>query len=93
MEFVGKPGRVTILNLICTMDNFQFTILGGESLGGSPRLDGYPHYYIKIDPPVLDFIKSNAKNGVSHHWAVVNGDVRDELSYLADMLKVKKVML
>ena len=92
MEFIGKPGKVTLLNLICTLDNFQFTILGGKSLSGNIRLDGYPHYYIKIDPDMTEFLNSNAKNGVSHHWAVVNGDVREELSYLADILKIKKVI-
>ena len=93
MEFIGKPGRVTILNFICTNDNFQMTILNGESLGGETRFDGYPHYCIKIDPKMMDFLKSNSLNGTSHHWAVVNGDVKEELSYLADMLGVKKVLL
>jgi L-arabinose isomerase len=92
MEFIGKPGRVTILNFICTLDNFQMTILSGESLGGEVRFDGYPHYCIKIDPKMTDFLKSNSLNGTSHHWAVVNGDVKEELSYLADMLGVKKVL-
>ncbi|MHB1254006.1 MAG: hypothetical protein ACYCZ1_07540 [Candidatus Humimicrobiaceae bacterium] len=93
MEFIGKPGRVTILNFICTNDNFQMTILNGESLGGEVRFDGYPHYCIKIDPKMTDFLKSNSLNGTSHHWAVVKGDVKEELSYLADMLGVKKVLL
>ena len=92
MEFIGKPGRVTLLNLICTVDSFQVTILGGESLSGNIRLDGYPHYYIKIDPDMTEFLKSCATNGISHHWAVVNGDVGEELSYLADILKIKKVI-
>ncbi|MHB9128050.1 MAG: hypothetical protein ACYC3T_07605, partial [Candidatus Humimicrobiaceae bacterium] len=93
MEFIGKPGRVTILNFICTNDNFQMTILNGESLGGEVRFDGYPHYCIKIDPKMTDFLKSNSLNGTSHHWAVAKGDVKEELSYLADMLGVKKVLL
>ena len=91
MEFIGKPGRVTLLNFICTLDSFQFAILGGESLGGNIRVEGYPHYYIKIDPTIIEFLKSCAANGVSHHWAVVNGDVREELSCLAAMLGIKKV--
>lgn len=93
MEFIGKPGRVTILNFICTLDNFQMTILNGESLGGEVRFDGYPHYAIKIEPDLQDFLSSCSANGTSHHWAVVNGDVKEELSYLADMLGVKKVLL
>ncbi|MHB1347500.1 MAG: L-arabinose isomerase family protein [Candidatus Humimicrobiaceae bacterium] len=93
MEFIGKPGRVTILNFICTNDDFQMTILNGESLGGEPRFDGYPHYCIKIDPKMTDFLKSNSLNGTSHHWAVVNGDVKEELTYIADILGIRKVVL
>lgn len=92
MEFIASPGRVTILNFLCTNDSFQLTILGGESLGGNLRITGYPHYYIKIDPNIQDFLYTIAANGSSHHWAVVKGDVTNELSYLADMLGIKKVM-
>jgi L-arabinose isomerase len=93
MEFIGKPGKVTILNFICTLDNFQMTILNGESLGGEPRFDGYPHYQIRLEPDLKTFLNFNSVNGTSHHWAVVNGDVKEELSYLADMLGVKEVIL
>lgn len=93
MEFIGKPGKVTVLNFICTIDNFQMTILNGNSLGGELRFDGYPHYAIELEPRLQDFLNSCSSNGTSHHWAVVNGDIKEELSYLADMLGVKKVLL
>ncbi len=92
MEFIGKPGKVTILNFICTLDSFQMTILNGESLGGEPRFDGYPHYQIKLEPDLQDFLKTNSINGTSHHWAVVNGNVKEELLLLADMLGIKRVV-
>jgi len=93
MEFIGKPGKVTVLNFICTLDSFQMTILNGQSLGGEPRFDGYPHYQIKLEPALKDFLMANSVNGTSHHWAVVNGDVKEELSILADMLGIRKVIL
>jgi L-arabinose isomerase len=93
MEFIGKPGKVTIVNFICTIDNFQMTVLNGNSLGGEVRFDGYPHYAIEIEPKLQDFMNSCSLNGTSHHWAVVNGDVKEELTYLADMLGIKKVLL
>ena len=86
MEFVGKPGRVTMVNCIGVPEGFQFTVLGGESLGVNLRIEGYPHCAIRLDPGVEDFIRSNADHGVSHHWAVVHDDVQDEVEYLADML-------
>jgi L-arabinose isomerase len=91
MEFIGKPGRVTVLNFMCTNDNFQMTVLGGESLGGQKRVDGYPHFYIRIDPPVNEFINTIAEHGVTHHWAVVHGDFREELKALSGMLGVRLV--
>jgi len=39
-----------------------------------------------------DFLKTNSINGTSHHWAVVNGNVKEELSLLADMLGIKSVV-
>jgi hypothetical protein len=93
MEFIGKPGRVTIVNFISIPGDFQMTILGGESIGGNIRVEGYPHCSIKIDPSMKDFIKSNSIHGTSHHWAVVHGDVREELNMIADMLRIKKVVL
>jgi L-arabinose isomerase len=86
VEFVGKPGRVTMVNFICGRDGFQLTVLGGESLGKKLRIDGYPHMAIRLDPAVEEFIRSNGEHGVSHHWAVVHGDVRDEMEHLAAML-------
>jgi|GEM_PF-486983 len=93
VEFVGKPGRVTMVNFISVSDGFQLTVLGGESQGKKLRIDGYPHMAIRIDPPVEEFIRSNGEHGVSHHWAVVHGDVRDEIEYLAAMLKCPCIRL
>jgi len=93
MELAGKPGRMTILNNLCTNDNFQFTIVGGNSLGGPLRLEGYPHCTIEIDADMLDFLNSNAGHGTSHHWAAVHGDVTDELVYLADMMGIEWVVM
>jgi len=69
------------------------TILNGESLGGELRFDGYPHFYVKLEPDLKDFLNASSINGTSHHWAVVHGNISEELSYLADMLKVKKIIL
>jgi L-arabinose isomerase len=93
VEFVGKPGRVTMVNFINVSDGFQLTVLGGESQGKKLRIDGYPHMAIKIDPPVEEFFRSNGEHGVSHHWAVVHGDVRDEVEYLAAMLQCPCIRL
>jgi L-fucose isomerase-like protein len=96
MEFVAAPGRVTMVNFFRNPGpaaGFQMTVLGGESLGGELRVEGYPHAAVRIDPDMHRFLRSCAENGTSHHWAIVHGDVRAELWFLADMLRIKKVMI
>jgi L-arabinose isomerase len=96
MEFIAAPGRVTMVNFFRSPGpgrGFQMTVLGGESLGGELRVEGYPHAAVRIDPDMLRFLRSCAANGTSHHWAIVHGDVRAELGFLADMLRIKKVMI
>ena len=48
---------------------------------------------MELDPPVEEFIRSNAEHGVSHHWAVVHGDVTEEMEYLASMLQCPCIRL
>jgi L-fucose isomerase-like protein len=96
MEFIAAPGRVTMVNFFRNPGpaaGFQMTVLGGESLGGELRVEGYPHAAVRIDPDMHRFLRSCAENGTSHHWAIVHGDVRAELWFLADMLRIKKVMI
>jgi L-arabinose isomerase len=96
MEFVAGPGRVTMVNLFRgapgqRSGTFQMTVLGGESLGGDLRVEGYAHAAVRIDPDITRFLGSCAENGTSHHWAIVHGDVQKELGYICDMLSIKKV--
>ena len=96
MEFIAAPGRVTMVNFFRFPGpgaGFQMTVLGGESLGGELRVEGCPHAAVRIDPDMLRFLRSCAENGTSHHWAIVHGDVRAELGFLGDMLRIKKVMI
>jgi L-arabinose isomerase len=72
---------------------FQMTILGGESLGGALRIEGYPHAAVRIDVPLDRFLESCAANGTSHHWAIVHGDVRVEMRHLGEMLGIRTVDL
>ena len=90
-ELNAAPGRVTMVNLLDVKKTFQIQIAGGESLGGPCRLTGYPHFYIRLDSPVEDFLREVVLSGTTQHWAVVHGDVRREMASLADMLGIEKI--
>jgi len=93
MQFIAKPGRVTLLQLVCGNNGFKMIIAGGEALESEERVEGFPHIYIKIDTPLNDFFTNVTREGVTHHWAIVYGDVRSKLGKLADLLELKKIIV
>ena len=93
MFFMAKPGRVTMLNLVCDEDSFKMVIAGGEALDGPEKLEGFPHIHIKLDVPVERFFSEAAKTGVTHHWAIVHADIIGKVEKLADIVGLKKVVI
>jgi L-arabinose isomerase len=93
MQFMLREGRVTMLQLVCDADDFKMIIAGGESLGGPERIPGFPQAHIRPDVPIAQFFTQLAEAGVTHHLALVHGDVRSELEKLADVLGVRKVVV
>jgi L-arabinose isomerase len=103
MEFIARPGRVTLVNFFqCPpggfgtrsgapepqSGGFAMTVVGGESLGGDLRIEGYPHAAVRLDPPLPVFLESCATHGTSHHWAIVHKDVRTEMRHFGRMLGI-----
>jgi len=89
-QFKAKPGKVTLLNFFNASDDFQIMAMTGKSLGGDLVMEGYPHMEIKLDMDMNLIFDKTYGTGLSHHWAIVYGDVKEELSYLADILGIKK---
>jgi len=92
-EFIGKPGRVTMASLIDDVEGMRMLITGGESLDVPTRPMHTAHYIIKVERPVREYLELLLKKGVSHHVAIVHGDVREELEYVADLLGIGKFVL
>jgi L-arabinose isomerase len=93
LELIGAPGRVTMVNIMDIGEEIQMIISTGKSLGGHKRLIAFPHFCIKTDVPVLEFLEKVIKAGSSQHFAVVHEDITNELTYLADILGFKVVRI
>lgn len=93
MFFMAKPGRVTMLNLVCDEADFKMVIAGGEALDGPAKLEGFPHIHIKLDVPVERFFNEAVKTGVTHHWAIVHADIIGKIEKLAGIIGLKKVVI
>lgn len=89
LQFIAKPGRVTLLQLRGTPLGWQAIAFGGESLGGEPRLEGYPHALIRPDVPIELLFKEFARVGTTQHFAMVYGDVLREIEELGKLLNIK----
>ncbi len=92
-RFVGKPGRVTLASLIYDKDGWKMLITGGEVLSASLRPYYGEQFTVRVKMPIKDYIERLCREGVTHHAALVYGDVRKELEKLSDLLKIRKFVL
>lgn len=92
-RYVGKPGRVTIASLLLQPDGWKMLITKGEAIDVPCRPYWGEQFMIKIDRPVTEYLESLCREGVTHHVAMVYGDVTRQLGQFADLLKIKKAIL
>lgn len=93
LELIAAPGKVTMVNLLDTGEEIQMILSSGNSLGGRKRLTAFPHFCIKTDVPVLEFLEKVIKAGSSQHFAVVHEDIIDEFIDLAGMMDFKIIRI
>jgi L-arabinose isomerase len=93
MRFRVKGGHVTLLSVFCDVERFKLVISSGKAIGGEPRLLGSPHAYVKLETPLEAFFKGAIRTVMTQHWALVHGDVVDELVAVADIMELDKVIL
>ncbi len=88
--FSIKPGRYTLLNL------------AGEYGGGLRFISGLievedrkplktmntPHFFIRPERKIEDFLTDYSKEGGSHHFALAKGDIRQKIKFFC---KIKKI--
>jgi L-fucose isomerase-like protein len=92
MEFGLRPSEhATIFRIGRKPDGtFRFFIANGEILDKPKQFLG-TSMVVKVEQPVNQMITQMGKEGWEPHFAVLYGDVSEELSILADMLKLEIV--
>lgn len=85
LQFVARPGRVTLLQLRGTPAGWQAIGAGGEALESAPRLDGYPHAVVRLDVPVDRFVRRVARVGSTQHWIMAYGDRLPEVQAFCEL--------
>lgn len=77
--FPGRPGKVTMVNLVGRKETYRMCVVGGEAVKTEMVFAGNP---VRVRLPVNteEFLKLVAREGFGHHWMIGYGDVKEELA-------------
>ncbi|MGB9674052.1 MAG: hypothetical protein ACPL3P_07920 [Anaerolineales bacterium] len=88
LQFITKEGPVTLFQIRSTPSGWQAIAFKGVSLGGEPRLEGYPHAIIRPDVSLYQFFRQCAEVGTTQHFAMTYGDALKEIEHLSKLLNI-----
>ena len=83
--FPARPGPVTLLNIVPTLDGYQMGVLYGEALETDMVFPGNP-LRVRFATDYREILSWIAGEGLGHHWMAAYGDLRMPLSDLTAMV-------
>lgn len=92
-RYAGKPGTVTLSNLIFDKEGWKLMVSVGEALDVPVRPYYGEQFTIRFGKPVKEWLYALCMCGVTHHAALVYGDFSKELTYLSRLLGIRTVIL
>ncbi|RAV19631.1 hypothetical protein [Paenibacillus contaminans] len=92
-EYTLKPGAVTIGHLIIDAEGYKMLIVRGEALHVPENIPCEEiTAVVRLERPIKQFLKELIKEGFAHHCIIAYGDLVEELSLIADFMKIRKVI-
>jgi len=83
-----RPGRVTVARLGVRKGTYLMHISTGDAVKTELRTGYFPATELALDANVEDFMQ----NVLSQHYAVVHGEVKEELMNICDLLNIKPII-
>ena len=77
--FPGKPGPVTLVNLVGRRGTYRMGVAFGEAIPTDMVFAGNPTQVV-LEGGVRPYLDVIAREGLGHHWMIGYGDVRSTLS-------------
>ncbi len=84
-----STGRKTMAQLVECEGKYKMVCTMVESLPGEHILATYSHTIFRPEVPVKRLFEEIIKVGTTQHFAVVDGDYREELALLCDMMGIE----
>jgi len=78
VEFVMRPGRVTISRLGPIGEKYRLLIVTGEAISTGMKLRGN-NLLVRTDLPIRQVIDRIIERGIEHHYSATYGDLRKDL--------------
>ena len=92
-EMTFDPGSVTFGHFICDAEGWRMLISGGEIMDLPTMPIDDVSLLVKIERPIKEYVEILTKHGFAHHCITVRGDIRKELSQLADLMGMEKIFI
>jgi len=92
-EMTFDPGPVTFGHFIRDAKGWKMLISGGEIMDLPTMPIEDVSLLVKIERPIKEYVEILTKHGFAHHCIAVRGDVRKELSQLADLMGMEKIFI
>lgn len=92
-EMTMDPGPVTFGHFIRDAKGWRMLISGGEVMDLPTIPIHEVSVAVKVDRPIKEYVEMLTKGGFAHHCIVARGDVRKQLSQLADLMGMEKIFI
>ena len=86
--FTAKPGPVTLVNIVPTMESYEMAVVEGMALETDMVFPGNP-LKVRFESDYREVLSWIADEGLGHHWMAAYGSFRQELADLADLVECK----
>jgi len=86
--FTAKPGPVTLVNIIPTIDSYVMGMLEGVALKTDMVFPGNP-LKAQFESDYREILEWIANEGLGHHWMIAYGNLGQELIDLTNMIGFK----
>jgi len=93
IEFIARPGRVTLLQIQKTRDKLHAIGLSGVCLESVPWVEGVPHAIVRLDCSVDKLLDRIATTGGSRFWTMIYGSHLTEIRALFELLSIEMDLL
>jgi len=87
--FPLKSGKVTLFNISPDKNSFKFIVSKGEILNKPLFKDIIsPHFLLKVNGKVEDFLTEYSRLGGTHHLAMAYGDRTEEIKFFSETMNI-----